>query len=112
MLTVKGGTAILATDVDDSLGAARVAIDPGSEVIHLAIDGYGVQRACGCIGNPFFFVERRKLFSQADNVAGIQLMTEMLLTGAVLAVGLLLADNIWPLLFSRRTDATVSETKP
>ena len=29
-------------------------------------------------------------------------MTEMILTGAVLAVGLLLADNIVPLLFARR----------
>ena len=48
---------------------------------------------------------------QQDNVAGIQLMTEMLLTGAVLAVGLLLADNIWPLLFSRRAVTTAPETK-
>jgi hypothetical protein len=30
------------------------------------------------------------------------LMTDMVLTGAVLAVGLLLADNIAPLLFTRR----------
>ena len=49
---------------------------------------------------------------QQDNVAGIQLMTEMLLTGAVLAVGLLLADNIWPLLFSRRAVTTDPEPKP
>jgi uncharacterized membrane protein YjjB (DUF3815 family) len=39
---------------------------------------------------------------QQDNVAGVQLMTEMLLTGAVLAVGLLLADNVWPVVFARR----------
>jgi len=39
---------------------------------------------------------------QQDTAAGISLMTDMLLTGAVLAVGLLLADNIMPLLFERR----------
>jgi uncharacterized membrane protein YjjB (DUF3815 family) len=44
---------------------------------------------------------------QQDNVAGIHLVTEMLLTGAVLAVGLLLADNIWPVVFARRR-ATVA----
>ncbi|MEI7430961.1 MAG: aminomethyltransferase beta-barrel domain-containing protein, partial [Betaproteobacteria bacterium] len=37
----------------------------------------------------------------ADNFTGLNLMTDMLLTGAVLAVGLLLADNIAPLLFAR-----------
>ncbi|PKO88635.1 MAG: hypothetical protein CVU18_06665 [Betaproteobacteria bacterium HGW-Betaproteobacteria-12] len=37
-----------------------------------------------------------------DSAAGISLMTDMVLTGAVLAVGLLLADNIMPLLFERR----------
>lgn len=39
---------------------------------------------------------------EKDNAAGISLITEMVLTGAVLAVGLLLADNIAPLLFSRK----------
>jgi uncharacterized membrane protein YjjB (DUF3815 family) len=39
---------------------------------------------------------------QQDNVVGVGLMTNMLLTGAVLAVGLLLADSIAPLLFRRR----------
>ncbi len=37
-----------------------------------------------------------------DSMIGIGLITEMLLTGAVLAVGLLLADNIAPLLFGGR----------
>lgn len=36
-----------------------------------------------------------------DSIAGINLLTDMLLTGAVLAVGLLLADNILPLIFRR-----------
>jgi uncharacterized membrane protein YjjB (DUF3815 family) len=45
---------------------------------------------------------------QQDNVSGIQLMTEMLLTGAVLAVGLLLADNIWPAIFAKRQAAPAS----
>ena len=40
---------------------------------------------------------------QQDSVAGIGLITEMVVTGAVLAVGLLLADNIMPVLFERRT---------
>jgi hypothetical protein len=35
-------------------------------------------------------------------------MTEMLLTGAVLAVGLLLADNIWPAIFAKRQAAPAS----
>ena len=35
---------------------------------------------------------------QQESVVGINLMTDMLTTGAVLAVGLLLADNIMPLL--------------
>jgi len=39
---------------------------------------------------------------EQDTVVGISLMTDMALTGAVLAVGLLLADNIAPLLFVRR----------
>lgn len=39
---------------------------------------------------------------EQDSAAGISLMTDMVMTGAVLAVGLLLADNIWPLLFERR----------
>ena len=39
---------------------------------------------------------------EQDNIAGISLMTDMILIGAVLAVGLLLADNIAPLLFPRR----------
>lgn len=38
---------------------------------------------------------------QQDSVAGIGLITEMVITGAVLAVGLLLADNIMPALFER-----------
>ncbi|MCH2219148.1 MAG: threonine/serine exporter family protein, partial [Dechloromonas sp.] len=38
---------------------------------------------------------------QQDSVAGIGLITEMVITGAVLAVGLLLADNIMPVLFER-----------
>lgn len=37
-----------------------------------------------------------------DSASGIGLITEMLLTGAVLAVGLLLADNVAPLLFGAR----------
>lgn len=41
---------------------------------------------------------------QQDSTAGISLITDMVLTGAVLAVGLLLADNILPLLFERRTE--------
>ena len=45
---------------------------------------------------------------EQDSLAGIGLMTDMLLTGAVLAVGLLLADNIMPLLFSR--NSVVTET--
>jgi len=40
---------------------------------------------------------------EQDSVVGVGLLTEMLLTGAVLAVGLLLADNIAPLLFGRRS---------
>lgn len=39
---------------------------------------------------------------QQDSGAGISLLTDMLMTGAVLAVGLLLADNILPLVFERR----------
>lgn len=37
-----------------------------------------------------------------DSSAGISLVTDMVMTGAVLAVGLLLADNILPLLFARK----------
>lgn len=40
---------------------------------------------------------------QQDSTAGIGLITEMVVTGAVLAVGLLLADNIMPLLFERQS---------
>ena len=40
-----------------------------------------------------------------DSVTGIALITEMLLTGAVLAVGLLLADNLMPLIFRRKSAA-------
>lgn len=40
---------------------------------------------------------------QQDSGAGISLLTDMLMTGAVLAVGLLLADNILPLVFERRS---------
>lgn len=39
---------------------------------------------------------------ERDNAVGIGLITDMVLTGAVLAVGLLLADNIAPLLFARK----------
>lgn len=39
---------------------------------------------------------------EQDNASGVSLMTNMLLTGAVLAVGLLLADSIAPLLFAKR----------
>jgi len=38
-----------------------------------------------------------------DSAAGISLITEMLLTGAVLAVGLLLADNLAPPLLQRKS---------
>ena len=40
---------------------------------------------------------------QQESVVGINLMTDMLTTGAVLAVGLLLADNIMPLLLRRES---------
>ncbi|WP_298312263.1 threonine/serine exporter family protein [Propionivibrio sp.] len=39
---------------------------------------------------------------EQDSAVGIGLITDMVLTGAVLAVGLLLADNIVPLLFARK----------
>ena len=39
---------------------------------------------------------------EKDSATGLQLMTDMAMIGAVLAVGLLLADNIAPLLFTRR----------
>jgi uncharacterized membrane protein YjjB (DUF3815 family) len=39
---------------------------------------------------------------QQDSAAGIGLITDMVLTGAVLAIGLLLANNILPLVFERR----------
>jgi uncharacterized membrane protein YjjP (DUF1212 family) len=39
---------------------------------------------------------------QQDSSAGVSLITDMVMTGAVLAVGLLLADNILPLLFDRQ----------
>lgn len=42
---------------------------------------------------------------EQDSAVGLGLLTEMVLTGAVLAVGLLLADNIAPLLFARREAA-------
>ncbi len=38
---------------------------------------------------------------QQDSIAGINLITDMVVTGAVLAVGLLLADNIMPLIFRK-----------
>jgi uncharacterized membrane protein YjjB (DUF3815 family) len=41
---------------------------------------------------------------QQESTAGISLMTDMVMTGAVLAVGLLLADNILPLLFERHRE--------
>jgi hypothetical protein len=39
---------------------------------------------------------------QQESVAGLTLISDMILTGGVLAVGLLLADNILPLVFARR----------
>lgn len=45
---------------------------------------------------------------QQDSTVGIRLITDMVVTGAVLAVGLLLADNIMPMLFERNAG---SETK-
>lgn len=39
---------------------------------------------------------------EQEGGAGVGLVTEMMLTGAVLAVGLLLADNLAPALFARR----------
>ena len=44
---------------------------------------------------------------EQDSVAGISLLSEMLLTGAVLAVGLLLADNIAEWLITLRRKAAV-----
>ncbi|MEN9481095.1 MAG: hypothetical protein RLZZ298_2490 [Pseudomonadota bacterium] len=38
---------------------------------------------------------------QQESTAGISLLSDMMMTGAVLAVGLLLADNIMPLVFER-----------
>ena len=43
---------------------------------------------------------------ERDSTTGLILMTDMVLTGAVLAVGLLLADNIAPLLLARRNRDT------
>jgi len=40
---------------------------------------------------------------EQGSALGMKLITDMVLTGAVLAVGLLLADNIAPLLFARRS---------
>jgi len=40
---------------------------------------------------------------EQDSVAGISLLSDMVMTGAVLAVGLLLANNVIPLLFERRS---------
>jgi uncharacterized membrane protein YjjB (DUF3815 family) len=48
---------------------------------------------------------------QQDSMAGISLITDMVMTGAVLAVGLLLADNILPLVFERRGGERVSEVE-
>lgn len=48
---------------------------------------------------------------QQDNVAGVNLLTEMLLTGAVLAIGLLLADNIWPAVFAKRRAAVATDRR-
>ena len=39
---------------------------------------------------------------EKDSATGLQLMTDMAMIGAVLAIGLLLADNIAPLLFARQ----------
>lgn len=41
-----------------------------------------------------------------DSATGISLLTEMLLTGAVLAVGLLLADNLAPPLLQRKREVS------
>ena len=43
---------------------------------------------------------------EQDNDVGVALITNMALTGAVLAVGLLLADNIAPLIFARSAAKT------
>jgi len=48
---------------------------------------------------------------QQDSMAGISLITDMVMTGAVLAVGLLLADNILPLVFEPRGSERVSEVE-
>ncbi len=40
---------------------------------------------------------------QQDNAAGVSLISDMLMTGVVLAVGMLLADNILPLVFERQS---------
>lgn len=47
-----------------------------------------------------------------ESAVGISLITEMVLTGAVLAVGLLLADNIAPLLFARRRQRAAAKPGP
>ncbi len=46
---------------------------------------------------------------EQNSAAGISLITDMVLTGAVLAVGLLLADNILPLVFERESAKRESE---
>ncbi len=46
---------------------------------------------------------------EQNSAAGISLITDMVLTGAVLAVGLLLADNILPLVFERKSAKRESE---
>nr|MBL8411457.1 threonine/serine exporter family protein [Dechloromonas sp.] len=44
---------------------------------------------------------------QQESTAGIGLMTDMVMTGAVLAVGLLLANNVMPLIFERQKTGAV-----
>lgn len=47
---------------------------------------------------------------ERDNTAGLGLLSDMLLTGAALAVGLLLADNIAPWLLARRAGQPAEKT--
>lgn len=46
---------------------------------------------------------------EQDSAAGIGLITDMVLTGAVLAVGLLLADNLAPWLMARRSEQKIEK---
>lgn len=47
---------------------------------------------------------------ERDSTAGLGLLSDMLLTGAALAVGLLLADNIAPWLLARRAGQPAEKT--